>query len=133
MWEPAHCCRQRLEHGPGSHSPSSLNSEVLLTVSHASLFRARGVEHPGAEESRVGPVAEIIFWMALYLVETAILAWVVLGGGARRLEGTWFAELLSYRAILTSAGGLKIIAGLLWIGSTIWFVLGLFSPEVRWF
>ena len=81
----------------------------------------------------MGPVAEIIFWMALYLVETAILAWIALGGGARRLEGTWFAELLSYGAILTSAGGLKIIAGLLWIGSTIWFVLGLLSPEVRWF
>ena len=80
----------------------------------------------------MGATADLFFWIGLYLLETAFLAWVAFGGGASRLEGTWFAELVGYRALLTSAGGLKIIAGLAWLGSTIYFVLGLCSPELRW-
>jgi hypothetical protein len=63
-----------------------------------------------------------------------VWAWVLALGGAEWLEGSWLAGLLVHvRGPELSAEGLKVIAGLLWLFEAIWFVIGLFEPDGRWF
>jgi len=70
-------------------------------------------------------------WIAEYCVLSLLLFWVMFWGGARRLDGSWFAELVGYLGVTTSADGLKLMAGIVWIGRTIWFVWGLFDASIR--
>ena len=73
----------------------------------------------------------LLFWTAQYALESLVLAWLIFWGGAERLDGTWLAALFTYRGAETSAGGIKLIAWLLWIGATFWFIWGLAEPTLR--
>ncbi len=59
------------------------------------------------------------------------MAWVALGGGAARLEGSFLAELVGYLGVTLGADGLKVLAWVSWQAHTAWFVWGLFDPSVR--
>lgn len=74
----------------------------------------------------------LLAWIGLFALESLFFAWILFWGGARRLEGSWLAELLvSYRASLTSADGIRLIAWVLWIGGAVWFLVGIVVPGVR--
>lgn len=74
-------------------------------------------------------VQEWILWAVLSGV---FWLWVLLWGGAERLERTFLSGfLISWFAPKWSAEGIKLFALLSLAGTLIAFVVGLFIPEVR--
>lgn len=75
---------------------------------------------------------DVLFWIVAFLAESAFAAWIVWGGGAARLEGTFRAGLLvSVWAPGWSAEGIRLFVGIGWVFSAMAFVLGLFVPGMR--
>ena len=72
-------------------------------------------------------------FLAEYAIMTLFLAWVALGRGAYRLEGSFFAELVGYLGVTATAEGLKLMAWIAWIFHTIWFIWALADPALRVF
>jgi hypothetical protein len=71
-------------------------------------------------------------WIILYLLELLFWLWIIRWGGAERLEGTFTSGLLiSYFAPGWSAEGIKLFAWLTMIAGTVWFIAGLFFPDLR--
>jgi hypothetical protein len=74
----------------------------------------------------------LTWWVALYLLTSLLWLWVVFLGGAERLEGTLASGLLvDWLAPRWSADGIRLFVGLSWVLQTLWFAIGLFVPEVR--
>jgi len=72
-------------------------------------------------------------WLIIYLSDLLFWLWVVRWGGAERLAGSFFAGfLLNFRASSWDSAGIKVFGWLMLIISTIWFVVGVFLPEMRW-
>lgn len=70
----------------------------------------------------------------VYLINLVFWLWVVLWGGAERLEGTFASGFLIHIfATRWSAEGIKLFAyGSIFI-TTILFILGIFYPDFRAF
>lgn len=76
----------------------------------------------------------IIAWITLFIIELVFWLWVIKWGGAERLEGSFASGfLISIFAPNWSAEGIKLFAWLTLIVSSIWFVIGLFYPDVRFY
>lgn len=74
----------------------------------------------------------LITWAVLYLADLAFWLRVVLWGGAELLEGTFASGcLVSFFAPRWSATGIKIFGWCSLAGSSVWFVVGAFCPELR--
>ncbi|HXD87368.1 MAG TPA: hypothetical protein VN641_12805 [Urbifossiella sp.] len=74
----------------------------------------------------------IAVWIGAFAVTSLFWAWLLFGGGAAWLEGSFLSGLLvHFRAPEWTAEGIRLFAFLMWIGATIWFVVGIFVPEVR--
>lgn len=74
----------------------------------------------------------LIGWIGAYSVQMLFWVWVVCWGGAERLEGTLASFfLVSWFAPEWSSEGIKLFGWLMLIGSTIWFLVGIFLPEAR--
>lgn len=71
-------------------------------------------------------------WIALYVGNTALVWWVVWGGGASWFEG-WRSLLIVdwLYAHRWSAEQIALYTLICWVGHTIWFVVGLFVAEAR--
>lgn len=70
-------------------------------------------------------------WTALYAVQALWWLWLARWGGARVVEGWPAAILVHSIAWRWSAEGIRLFAWLSLLGSTLWFVLGLFEPAAR--
>ena len=71
-------------------------------------------------------------WIILYLGQLVFWVWVIRWGGAERLEGTFASGfLINYFATRWNADGIRLFAWLTLAAGTIWFVIGLFNPLVR--
>lgn len=73
-------------------------------------------------------------WFLLYALNTTFAWWIVWGGGASWLEG-WRSLLIidwlfAYR---WSSEQIALYTLLCWVGHTVWFLVGVFSPEARTF
>lgn len=67
-------------------------------------------------------LVDLIFWL-----------WVVRWGGAEWLEGSFLSGfLINLRAPYWDSGGIKLFGWLMLIVSSIWFVVGVFVPGMRW-
>lgn len=76
----------------------------------------------------------LISWALIYFIELLFWLWILRWGGAQWLEGTFTSGLLvSIFAPRWSAEGIKLFALLTLIVSTIWFIIGLFLPDVRFY
>ncbi len=74
----------------------------------------------------------LIVWIAVFVLYSAFCAWVIFGGGADWLEGSFLSGfLISWFAPRWSADGIKLIVSLTWLLECIWFLIGLFHPEMR--
>ncbi|WP_439632147.1 hypothetical protein [Gemmata sp.] len=74
----------------------------------------------------------LLAWVALFLACSLFWGWLVFGGGADWLEGSFLAGLVVHvRATAWTAEGIKAFAVLMWLCQAIWFVIGLFSREAR--
>jgi hypothetical protein len=77
-------------------------------------------------------IMSLIEWISLFAVELLFWLWIVKWGGAERLEGTFASGfLISILAPSWSAEGIKLFAWLTMIAGSIWFVIGLFYPDIR--
>jgi hypothetical protein len=76
----------------------------------------------------------LFLWIALYLANTAFVWWVVWGGAAAWFEG-WRSLLIVdwLYALQWNSEQIALYTLVCWVGHTIWFVVGLFVPEVRTF
>ena len=75
---------------------------------------------------------DIGIWILIYVAELLFWLWIIRWGGADRLEGTFTSGLIiSIFAPNWSAEGIKLFAWLTMIAGTVWFLLGLFYPELR--
>jgi len=71
-------------------------------------------------------------WGLFYVLDVLFWLWVVRWGGAEWLEGTFTSGFLIHLlALRWTAEGIKLFGWGTLILSTIWFVLGLFYPELR--
>jgi len=78
-------------------------------------------------------VTSLAEWILLYLVDLLFWLWVLRWGGAEWLEGTFVSGvLINLRAPFWGSEGIKLFGWLIVFISTIWFVMGLFMPEMRW-
>jgi hypothetical protein len=73
------------------------------------------------------------FFVGEYALLTLFLAWGALWGGAARLEGSFFAELVAFGGVTVMADGLKVLAWFVWLLHTGWFLWGLGDRSVRLF
>jgi hypothetical protein len=77
---------------------------------------------------------DYVIWTALFLATSLFWFWILFKGGADWLEGSILVGLLlHFRATTWTAEGIKLFAGIAWLGEIVWFVVGLFSREVRQF
>ncbi len=77
---------------------------------------------------------ELIAWIFAYSLNLLICLWIVRWGGAEWLEGTFLSGfLLNIFAPRWNADGIKLYIWLTLLISSVWFVLGLFWPEIRIF
>jgi hypothetical protein len=75
---------------------------------------------------------DLLLWIAAFALESAFAAWVLFGGGARRLEATFAGGLLvHWLAPRWSAEGIQLFVGLTWLASAIGFAWGLWDPSIR--
>ena len=73
-------------------------------------------------------------WIGLFAACSALWGWLLLGGGAEWLEGSFLAGLVVHvRAPEWTADGIKVFTGLVWLGQAIWFMIGLFNRDARAF
>ena len=74
----------------------------------------------------------ILVWVGLFGLTSLGWAWVLFLGGAEKLEGTLASGfLIDAFAPRWSAAGIKLFAALTWAAAGVWFLVGLFVPEVR--
>ncbi len=73
-------------------------------------------------------------WVVTYLVEMVFLLWIAKWGGASWLHGTFASGfLVDWIAPRWSLDGLKLFAWLSMAAATLWFIVGIFEPSVRYF
>ena len=74
------------------------------------------------------------WWIIIYLSNLVFWLWVALWGGAERLDDSFIVYfIITHVRRRWEAESLKLLAWVSIIGSSIWFVMGLFLPEVRLF
>jgi hypothetical protein len=71
-------------------------------------------------------------WIAFYVAQALFWLWIARWGGSDWLAGTFTSGMLVHaRAPYWGREGLELFARLSLAGSSVWFVLGLFDPNLR--
>lgn len=74
----------------------------------------------------------MVLWIALYALQCAFTAWVVMGSGAHWIQGWKAPFFLDWLLSFTwTDEQIKLYVLIMWIGHTIWFFLGVGMPELR--
>ena len=76
----------------------------------------------------------VILWIAIYTIYSLVTKWIISWGGAGYIQGwkTWFFFNLSQSEEWTK-DQVIMMAWFFWILYTLWFLLGLFNPELRFY
>ncbi|NNF98655.1 MAG: hypothetical protein HKM93_04700 [Desulfobacteraceae bacterium] len=72
-------------------------------------------------------------WTILNIINALFWLWILRWGGARWLEGFKSALLIHWLTINWNAEQIRLYALLILVISIIWFVVGIFIPELRFF
>ena len=75
--------------------------------------------------------ADVLLWIALFAASSLFWAWIVFSDGAERLERSFLAGLIYWRAPEWRAEAIRLAAAGTWLCQTVWFIVGLLSPTVR--
>lgn len=70
-------------------------------------------------------------WILQYLCQALFYKWILFWGGAQWLVGLKSVFTLGWMTWDWNAEQLRLYALLLWIFASIWFVVGLFNPDLR--
>lgn len=74
---------------------------------------------------------DLLTWIGLFIAQSLFWKWILSWGGAEYLEGWRAFFVLDWFAARWSAEQLRLYALIGWIVSAIWFLVGLFIPDVR--
>lgn len=75
---------------------------------------------------------DILVWVLFYIFELTFWCWIVRWGGAEWLEGTLASGfLIQYLAPTWTAEGIKFFVWVYFVVATIWFIVGIFVPSLR--
>jgi hypothetical protein len=73
-------------------------------------------------------------WILSFFIYLIFSLWIVIWGGAERLEGTFSSGfIINIFAPRWSAEGIKLFVRLSLFVNSIWFIIGLFEPSARFF
>lgn len=72
-----------------------------------------------------------LIWIALFIAQSLFWKWIVSWGGAEYLEGWKAFFVLDWFAARWSAEQIRLYALACWILSVLWFLVGLFIPDLR--
>ena len=75
--------------------------------------------------------ATLVKWLLSYLLSSLFWLWILAFGGARWVEGWKSFLLIDWFAHRWDEEGIRLFALLFWVATTVWFVLGVFVPELR--
>jgi len=75
----------------------------------------------------------VLQWLLLFLLSSIFYGWVLLGNGAKWLEGWQSWWLIGWFSLDWTAEQIRLYVLIIWIVETIWFVVGLFQPSLRTF
>jgi hypothetical protein len=74
----------------------------------------------------------LLIWVIGFALISLFSIWVLFFGGDGWLEQSSLSWLLvDWRATFWSADSIKFYVGATWVLSGVWFVMGLFWPQVR--
>tara|TARA_Y100000815_G_C13277955_1_gene475713 strand:- start:871 stop:1116 length:246 start_codon:yes stop_codon:yes gene_type:complete len=73
----------------------------------------------------------LLEWTLLYVITSLFWKWIISWGGAQWVEGwkSWF--FIHFLAPAWSAEGIRLFAVVMWFFTSLWFVGGLFSENIR--
>lgn len=90
--------------------------------------------YPTPYLSRIGKYMSLFLWIIIYCINALIWKWIISWGGAAQLQNWWGFLFTGWMGnIELNSEQIRAFALLCWIGFTIWFVIGIFIPEVRLF
>lgn len=75
----------------------------------------------------------VLQWLLLFLLSSIFYGWVLLGNGAKWLEGWQSWWLIGWFSLDWTVEQIRLYVLIIWIVETIWFVVGLFQPSLRTF
>lgn len=75
----------------------------------------------------------VLQWLLLFLLSSIFYGWVLLGNGAKWLEGWLSWWVIGWFSLDWTAEQIRLYVLIIWIVETIWFVVGLFQPSLRTF
>ena len=70
-------------------------------------------------------------WLLLYVMMSLLYKWIISWGGARSIQGWKSIFFLHMESSSWNEEQIRAMALLLWVLSTLWFMVGLFYPELR--
>ncbi|MBU3845393.1 MAG: hypothetical protein H9855_00160 [Candidatus Acinetobacter avistercoris] len=73
----------------------------------------------------------LVWWIILFLIQSLFYKWLLSWGGAQWLVGLKSALTFGWMTWDWNAEQIRLYALLLWIISSIWFVVGVFQPSLR--
>lgn len=76
-----------------------------------------------------------IYWILLFIIHSFILKWVISWGGAKAVVNSFFINEIFFGSLSTNLNEeqFKFYALIIWLLLTIWFLFGLFIPNIRYF
>lgn len=76
----------------------------------------------------------IICWILLFIIHSLILKWILSWGGAKFINSFYVAKIFfSFLNTDLNEEQLRFYTLVIWVMITIWFVLGIFIPNLRFF
>jgi hypothetical protein len=73
-------------------------------------------------------------WVLLFITNCLFCLWVLRWGGAEWMEGWRSIFFVDWaQSIAWTAEQIKLYVLVCWIGHTLWFAIGLFLPEARFY
>lgn len=73
----------------------------------------------------------LLAWVILYMLQSLFFKWVLSWGGASWLVGLKAVLSFGWFTWDWNAEQLRLYALILWFFASIWFVIGIFNPELR--
>ncbi|WP_445115650.1 hypothetical protein [Acinetobacter sp. WZC-1] len=72
-------------------------------------------------------------WILLFCINSLCWKWIISWGGAEVIKGWAAGIFFDWLVSDLNAEQIRAYSLLVWIGSGIWFIFGLFVPEVRFY
>lgn len=74
---------------------------------------------------------DILSWVVKFSLNSIWWKWLISWGGAQKLEG-WMTFIVSDLFVTNwTSSQIQFYSKVAWVFSSIWFILGLFFPELR--